>query len=224
VAANLKKPADKKDDKAVDKKEKKEGGGFSLDLKWILAGLGLVAITMGSVIIGIQLAPAKYTVIEKEKLVEKLPAKPGKTVPIVASQIVNLKGGRFLRFSVSLQFAKNEVLWPEGGGGSGGHGAKAPDPLEAHKDMMKDKIVLVASRFTAEQLLTVQGKEQLKNMIKGAINAELGHGGMGSHGGDHHSAIPAAVVVTTGGGGGGAAEEHPTPEVVNVFFTDFVIQ
>jgi flagellar basal body-associated protein FliL len=221
VAANLKKGAEKKtDDKATDKKEKKEGGGFSLDLKWILAGLGLVAITMGSVIIGIQLAPAKYTVVEKTKLVEKLPAKPGKTVPIAQGQIVNLKGGRFLRFSVSLQFAKNEKLWPEGGGGSGGHGSKAPDPLEAHKDMMKDKIVMVASRFSAEQLLTAQGKEDLKRLIKSTINAELGHS-LGGHGGDHHSAMPVAHL---GGGGGGGAEEHPSPEVVNVFFTDFVIQ
>lgn len=207
MAANLKKGADKKDDKAADKKDKKEGG-VSLDLKWILAGLGLVAITMGSVIIGIQLAPAKYTVIEKEKLVEKLPAKPGKTVSIVSGQIVNLKGGRFLRFSVSLQFAKDEALWPEGGGGSGGHGTKAPDPLEPHQAMMKDKIVMVASRFSAEQLLTTPGKEDLKRLIKNTINSEFGHGGMG---GAH-------------GGGGGDAQGGAKPEVVNVFFTDFVIQ
>lgn len=222
MAANLKKGAEKKDDKAADKKEKKEGG-VALDLKWILAGLGLVAITMGSVIIGIQLAPAKYTVIEKEKLVEKLPAKPGKTVAIMSGQIVNLKGGRFLRFSVSLQFAKNELLWPEGGGGSGGHGAKAPDPLEAHKDMIKDKIVMVASRFTADQLLTPQGKDDLKRLIKSTVNAELGHG-MAGGGSSHHSANQIAVETTFAGGGGGASEEHPTPEVVNVFFTDFVIQ
>ena len=209
MAANLKKGAEKKDDKAADKKEKQEGG-FALDMKWILAGLGLVAITMGSVIIGIQLAPAKYTVIKEKEFVEKLPAKPGKTVAMVAGQIVNLKGGRFLRFSVSLQFAKNEKLWPEGGGGSGGHGAaQAVNPLEPYEAMIKDKIVMVASKFTAEQLLTSQGKEQLKGAIKTAVNKELGHV---THASAH------------GGGGGGAAHEGETPEVVNVFFTDFVIQ
>jgi flagellar basal body-associated protein FliL len=207
MAANLKKGADKKDDKAADKKDKKEGGGFSLDLKWILAGLGLVAITMGSVIIGIQLAPAKYIQVEKTKLVEKLPTKPGPTTQIVTGQIVNLKGGRFLRFSVSLQFAKNEKLWPEGGGGGHGEGKKV-DPLEQYKAMMQDKIVMMAGRFTAEQLLTSDGKEQLKHMIRSAINHELGHD-LGGH---------------EGGGGGGGEEEHPAPEVINVFFTDFVIQ
>lgn len=201
MAANLKKGAEKKDEKAADKKEKKEGG-VGLDLKWILAGLGLVAITMGSVIIGIQLAPAKYIQVEKTKLVEKLPAKPGPTVGVVSGQIVNLKGGRFLRLSVSLQFAKNEKLWPEGGGGGHGEGKKV-DPLEQYKAMMQDKIVLMASRFTAEQLLTSEGKEQLKHMIKSAINHDLGH--------DME-------------GGGGGEEEHPAPEVLNVFFTDFVIQ
>jgi flagellar basal body-associated protein FliL len=87
--------------------------------------------------------------------------------------------------------------------------------------MIKDKIVMVASRFSAEQLLTPQGKDDLKRLIKSTINAELGHGMAGGHGGsDHHSANQVAL----SGGGGGAAEEHPTPEVVNVFFTDFVIQ
>jgi flagellar basal body-associated protein FliL len=203
VAANLKKTAEKKDDKAGDKKDKKEGG-VSLDLKWILAGLGLVAITMGSVIIGIQLAPAKYTVIKEKEFVEKLPAKPGITAQVVTGQIVNLKGGRFLRLSVALQFAKNEKLWPEGGGGGHGEGKKA-DPLEGYKAMMQDKIVMVASRFTAEQLLTADGKEQLKHMVKSAINREL-------------------TGATGHEGGGGGGEEHPTPEVVSVFFTDFVIQ
>ena len=54
----------------------------------------------GFPVIGIQLAPAKYTVIKEKEFVEKLPAKPGITAPIVQGQIVNLKGGRFLRLSV----------------------------------------------------------------------------------------------------------------------------
>ena len=56
------------------------------------------------------------------------------------------------------------------------------------------------------------------------INAELGHNLGGARGGDHHSSTQVAIAIAPqAGGGGGGGEEHPTPEVVNVFFTDFVI-
>ena len=194
MAANLKKLAEKKEEKKAAK------AGPSFDLKWVLAGLGLMAITMGSVIVGIQLAPNKLLVHEKEsvKYVEKI-VKPGPTRPVLSSQVVNLKGGRYLRFSVALQFEANEKLWPAGGGGSGGHGAAKPvDPVLPFEPMIKDLIVMKTSKYTAAQLLTVEGKEMLKNDIKASINHELG--------GDHHD------------------PEHPVPVVYKVFFTDFVIQ
>jgi flagellar basal body-associated protein FliL len=193
MAANLKKtPAEKKDDKAPAEKK-----GVSLDLKWVLAGLGLVAITMGSVIIGIQLAPGKVVVKEtvKREFVERI-IKPGPSRPMLVDQVVNLRGGRYLRFSCVLQFAANEKLFPEGGGGGEG---KKVDPLEQYEPLMKDAIVSAVSERSAEELLSPSGKEKLKEEIKKRINHELG--------------------------AGDAAEsaEHPVPEVIKVFFTNFVI-
>lgn len=223
MAANVKKSPEKKEASA-------EGGkkGFGLDLKWLLAAVGIGAIAMGGAIIGIQLAPAKFIVKEKETFVEKAPEKkvPGPTAPILTGQVINLKGGNFLRFSVAVQFVADEKLWPAGGGGSGGHGAKAVDPLERHYPMMKDLIVSMASKHTASELLSVSGKERLKDEIKNALNAEFGHevahapAGHAPAGGH----APAEGAGHGHGGGGGDAEEHPTPEVLRVFFTDFVIQ
>ena len=221
MAANLKKsPEDKKA-----KVEKAEGGSpkVNVDLKWILAGLGLVALTMGSVIIGIQLAPGKIVVRETTttKFVQRV-IKPGPVINVLQSQVLNLAGGRCLRLSVALQFVADEKLWPEGGGGSGGHGAAKPkDPLEAHYAMIKDTIVMTASKHSSADLLAPSGKEKLKEEIKRALNREFGHdvasvGGVhveGSHGahGDH------------GGGGGGEEAHASVPEVYKVYFTDFVI-
>lgn len=226
MAANIKKSLDKKEKGAADAGPKK-----GLDLKWILAAVGIGAIAMGGAIIGIQLAPAKVvTQIEtKTEFVEKLPAKPGPSVPMMSGQVVNLKGGRYLRFSCVLQFAANEQLWPTGGGGNGGHGAKAVNPLENYEAMMKDVIVTTASRHTASELLTLTGKERLKTEIKVALNHEMGVPG-------YEDAVPAAPAAAPaakpashgshghGGGGGHDEESKGPPEVIRVFFTDFVIQ
>lgn len=205
MAANLKKSPEEKKEKGKAADAERRGG---IDLKWIMAGLGLVAITMGSVIIGIQLAPGKVVIKETTKtmLVERI-VEPGPVVNVLQSQVLNLNGGRYLRLSVALQFVKNEKLWPDGGGGAGGHGAAKPkDPLENHHAMIKDTILTVVGRHTAAELLTPTGKEKLKDEVKMAINRELGHNVKGYH-----------------GGGGGGDEAPAVPEVYKVYFTDFVV-
>lgn len=217
MAANIKKALDKKEKGAADASPKK-----GMDLKWILAAVGIGAIAMGGAIIGIQLAPNKVIVheTERETFVEKLPAKPGPSIPMMAGQVVNLKGGHYLRFSCVLQFAANEKLWPAGGGGNHG-AAKAVNPLENYEAMIKDVIVTTVSKHTAAELLTLAGKDRLKTEIKVAVNRELGVPGY-----DEAPMAPAEAAPHGHGhgGGGGEHEMTATPEVIRVFFTDFVVQ
>jgi flagellar basal body-associated protein FliL len=225
LATNLKKPAEKDDKKSAEKVVKAAGaGGF--DVKWVLAGLGFIAITMGSVVFGVHIAQMMMTPKTQVRLVERI-IKPGPVVPVMASAVVNLKGGRYLRLSVALQFIANEKLWPSGGGGSGGHGAaKAVNPLEKYDALIKDSILGAAGGHSAEELLAPQGKEKLKREIRDRINAELKAASGGAD--DMHGALtPAApmVNVAMAGGGGGGEESHDPayPEVLKVYFTDFVI-
>ncbi|HEY9722502.1 MAG TPA: flagellar basal body-associated FliL family protein [Oscillatoriaceae cyanobacterium] len=191
MATNLKKTPEKKEEKAA----KAETKGVQFDLKWLLAGLGLVAITMGSVIIGIQLAPPKQVVVVKKQLVQKLPPKPGLTENIFSGAVVNLLGGHYLRFSVDLQFAADDKVFPPA---EGGEKKKAADPLAAWLPMIKDTIVSEASRHASDDLLTPAGKDHLKAEIQDALNKQF----------DGMKTDP----------------DTPEPEVIHVYFTDFVIQ
>ena len=219
MATNLKKPADKEEKKSAEKVVKAAGaGGF--DIKWALAGLGFIAITMGSVVFGVHIAQLMMKPETKTVLAERI-IKPGPVVPVLASQVVNLKGGRYLRMSVALQFIANEKLWPSGGGGSGGHGAAKPvNPLEKYEAMIKDTIISTVSSHSAAEILAPHGKEKLKKAIRDRVNAELKSSG----GGDdmHHGAVRVEVAMA-GGGGGGDSHDPAYPEVLKVYFTDFVI-
>lgn len=220
MATNLKKPADKEDKKSAEKVVKAAGSGGGFDIKWALAGLGFIAITMGSVVFGVHIAQLMMKPETKTVLVERI-IKPGPVVPVLASQVVNLKGGRYLRLSVALQFIANQKLWPDGGGGSGGHGAAKPvNPLAKYEAMMKDTIISVVGSHSAEELLAAHGKEKLKKEIRDRLNAELKAAG----GADdmHHGALSVEVAMA-GGGGGGESHDPDHPEVLKVYFTDFVI-
>lgn len=190
MATNLKKTPEKKEDKPA----KAETKGVQFDLKWLLAGLGLVAITMGSVIIGIQLAPPKQVVVVKKQLVQKLPPKPGLTENIFTGQVVNLQGGHYLRFSTDLQFAADDKVFPP----ASGEKKKGADPLAAWLPMIKDTIVSESSRHASSDLLTPEGKDHLKSEIQDALNKQF----------DGLRTDP----------------DQPEPEVIHVYFTDFVIQ
>lgn len=219
MATNLKKPAEKEDKKSMEKVVKAAGsGGF--DVKWVLAGLGFIAITMGSVVFGVHIAQMMMTPKTHVKLVERI-IKPGPVVPVMSAAVVNLKGGRYLRLSVALQFIANENLWPTGGGGSGGHGAAKPvNPLEKYDALIKDAILVAAGAHSAEELLAPHGKEKLKKEIRDRINAELKAANGGAD--DMHGALQVEVAMA-GGGGGGDSHDPAYPEVLKVYFTDFVI-
>lgn len=207
MAANLKNapPAGKKDDKGAGKPEKER---WSPDWKWVALGLGFALTSIGATVLGVHFYAQNFLVKEvtKKEYVLKMPAKPGPSVSLFTTQVVNLKGGRFLRFSVVLQYAANEHLWPTGGGGSSGHGSsKAVNPLEKFEPLMKDVVVSTISRHSATELLDTEGRERLKAKIKANINHE----------------IKAAFGASEGHGD--AEEGSPLPEVMRVFFTEFVV-
>lgn len=212
MAANLKNapPAGKKDDKGSGKPEKER---WSPDWKWVALGLGFALTSIGATVLGVHFYAQNFLVKEvtKKEYVLKMPPKPGPSVPLFATQIVNLKGGRYLRFSIVLQYAADEHLWPTGGGGSGGHGGGKPtNPLEKYEPLMKDVVVSTISRHSAAELLEPEGREQLKMKIKANINHELkaAFGGAESMGDGH---------------GDSAQEGAALPEVLRVFFTEFVV-
>ena len=200
MATNLKQ---KGGDKKPAKEEKPASAGIQLDLRWILAGLGLIVITMGSVILGVYLAPNKIIVqeTEREVPVEKLPVKlvPGPSIPIALGEVVNLKDSHFLRFSVVFQFVASDKLFPP----AAGEKKKGSNPLDSYMPMMKDAIVSAASRHASEDLMSLQGKDKLKEEIKRDVNHEF-----------QAYADPDPQ----------KAAANPVPEVLRVFFTDFVIQ
>jgi flagellar basal body-associated protein FliL len=199
MVATLTRPAEKPSSKGPDKPPAPEKP--QVDLKWVLAALGLAVITMGSVVIGIQLAPNKILIKEQSsiQLVERI-IKPGPTFQVMQGQVLNLQGGRYLRMSVALQFVENHDLWTPHN--PGGHGASKPtDPVAPYSAMLKDVIISTASRHNAPELLALDGKERLKESLKLAINREW-QSTHGAHGNGHTA----------------------NPEVYRVYFTDFVIQ
>ncbi|MEB3285155.1 MAG: flagellar basal body-associated FliL family protein [Candidatus Sericytochromatia bacterium] len=225
MAENLKK----------DGKEEKKKGGMSPDLKWLALGFGFAVTTVGATFLGVHfyvsqfmLAKAKMVAEEQAKEAAKKHVRhPGPLLPLLNTQIVNLKGGRFLKFSVSLQFLANDALWPPGGGGS--HGAKKADPLEKYMPFFKDTTIETIVTFTADDLKNEAGRSSLRKKIKDNINSQMKklYGPLPTpkatpkpegeeteaHGEEH-------------GGGGGGDEHHgpePLPEVINVFFTEFVV-
>jgi len=121
--------------------------------------------------------------------------------------IVNLsENATFLKTTILVEYDPS-VLQPKGGehGGEasgGGHGsgggeegaAKAgglPAALEKRKPMINDAVIRVLSSKRATDVLTSEGKEQLKQELIEAINEAIG------------------------------LEEGP---VVNIYFTEFIIQ
>ena len=211
MAANLKNapPAGKKDEKASGKPEKER---WSPDWKWVALGLGFALTSIGATVLGVHFYAQNFLVQTKveKQYVLKMPPKPGPSAPLITTGIVNLKGGRYLRYSVVLQYAANEHLWPTGGGGSGGHGSGKPtNPLEKYEPLMKDVVVSTISRHSAAELLEPEGRENLKAKIRANINHEIkaAFGAAEGHGDGH----------------GDAAEGQALPEVLRVFFTEFVV-
>jgi flagellar basal body-associated protein FliL len=228
MAENLKK----------DGKDDKKKGGMSPDLKWLALGFGFAVTTVGATFLGVHFYVSQF-MLAKAKMVAEEQAKeaaeknkkhikmPGPILPLLTTQIVNLKGGRFLKFSVSLQFAANDVLWPPGGGGSGG--AKKVDPLEKYLPFLKDTTIETIVTFTAEELKNEAGRNAMRQQIKDNINSRMkklyGPPPTPKPTPKPEGEEDASAEEDHGGGGGGDAGHgpEPLPEVLNVFFTEFVV-
>lgn len=209
MAANLKNnPGSGKKDEQRPAGVKPEKERFSPDWKWVALGLGFACTSIGATFLGVHFYVQNFLVKEKTRTeyVEKLPPKPGPTQPLFTTQIANLKGGRFLRYSVVLQFAANEALWPAGGGGAHGS-SKLGNPIEKFEPLMKDVVVATVSKHTAVELLEPNGREALKGEIMRAINSEM----IKVYGGGNNSR------------GDSGEESEALPEVLRVFFTEFVV-
>jgi flagellar basal body-associated protein FliL len=229
MAENLKK----------DGKDEKKKGGMSPDLKWLALGFGFALTTVGASFLGVHfyvsqfmIAKAKAAAEEEAKLHKPKVRSAGPSVPLLNSQIINLKGGRYLKFSIVLQYVQDDVLWPPGGGGNAG--AKKVDPLEKYGAFMKDVTIETIAGYSAEELKTDAGRSRLRTKIRDNLNAKLKEvfGPPPAPPGQHAPAAPAekkaeeAPAEEGEGGGGNEGEHHgppPLPEVMNVFFTEFVV-
>lgn len=199
MATNLKQ--DKKAEARAAKGEKGEGGRrLPVSLQWLLAIAGLAVITMCSVIVGVKLSIDYFTNQTKThtQYVKEIPPKPGPIFAIVNDQVVNLNGGRYLRFAVAMQFAQDDKVFPKGEGEG-----KKVSPLDPYEALIKDTIVTITSKHTANNLLDPSGKDHLKEEIKASINQQM-----------------KALAVDPDDPD---AKAHSVPMVYKVFFTSFVI-
>jgi flagellar FliL protein len=83
--------------------------------------------------------------------------------------IVNLKiKGSFLKADIQLVFADASIL--EGGGGKHGGGGS----LDNEIPKIRDVIILILSSKEAREVLSIEGKEQLREEILTGVNEVLG--------------------------------------------------
>lgn len=194
MASNLKKAADKAPSAEAPKAQR---ASVPFDLKWLLAIVGFVGLTAGSVVLGISVAPIRTHVETREVPVAEAPMDPGPSFNLINDQVVNLKGGGFLRFSMVVQFAHDEAAFPADGGG--GHGGGGGNPVAAYEPALKDAALSAVAHLSRAEAADVAVKERLK----AAMAKELDHALAGSagHGGD-----------------------QPRPRVFKVYFTSWVAQ
>lgn len=100
--------------------------------------------------------------------------------------IVNLsKSNSFLKVKMLIEFDPTHLHGDDGHGGGGAYGgggsgggdaapAGLPGVLGEKEPMIRDAIIRVLSSKTAEQILTVEGKEELKEELVEAINEMAG--------------------------------------------------
>lgn len=95
----------------------------------------------------------------------------------------DINSRRYLKVNVAVELTKSPHdpdlnAAPTGGGGHGGHGAAAPNPMEIiekemsqYKPAIRDAIISILSSKTGEELANVAGKEISKEQIEDAVNA-----------------------------------------------------
>jgi flagellar basal body-associated protein FliL len=171
-----------------------------VDLKWLLMALAMAVIVFSSVVMGVKFSVDHFTnqTHTVTQFVKEMPPKPGPILPIVTDQVVNLAGGRFLRFTAAIQFVEDPAVFAE----AGGEGKKV-SPIANYEALIKDAIVTVTSRHSADDLLNLTGKEKLKDELRTAINAQ--------------------IKTISDGREEAEIKLHPAPKVYKIYFTSFVI-
>jgi flagellar FliL protein len=98
--------------------------------------------------------------------------------------------------------------------------AKVPDQLKARMPEIRNAVLLLLSSKKAEELATLEGKNQLRAEVRGAVNRSLGI----------ETPAPAAPKEAVGAVGEAQASEpaksgeEPAAGVLDVLLTSFVIQ
>jgi flagellar FliL protein len=132
---------------------------------------------------------------------------PPMFVTLTPAFVVNLAGENddYLQVAIDLKVADSKV----------------PDRIKAHDPEIRNAILLLLSSKHREELVTLEGKNQLRQDIRAGVNAAIGieapqpaapGEGTAAVGEAHASETPAA-----------AADEHPAG-VLDVLLTSFVIQ
>lgn len=206
MASNLK--------KAPEKAPAAEGGkparaAVPFDLKWLFAIVGFVGLTAGSVVLGLSLAPMRT--ITREVAVDIPKPDPGPSFPLVADQVANLKGGGFLRYSLVVQFEKNEELFPAAGGKEGGK----TSPLADYEAALRDATLSAVGELTRAQAADVAQKQRFKETLKQALNAAIGWniGADGQVRDRNGKPVPSTALA-----------DIKLPRVHQVYFTNWVAQ
>lgn len=190
--------------------KKPPSGGGGLNMKVIMAAVGIALISSVSSFVAIRFAMPRQVIIEKhivtekgkvvqDKHEEKAHVAPPEAYPI-GEFIVNLSepGRRYLKTSVTLLVAgeapHGDEKKKEGGGGHGGGGdAEGDSAIKAamapYEALYKDTIITTLSRQTIARLQAPGGWAMVKDELKVALNRSV-----------------------------------PDKKIVGVLFTDFIIQ
>ena len=176
--------AEKKDDK----KDKKEGEASEEGAP--KKGKKKLVIIIAAVLVLVLVGGGAFMFLGKKAPTPEEAGKeaeePEKHLETVAleSIIVNLsENASFLKVKMILEFDPKVVLrvkgahGGEGGGGAGGEGEKAgglPGILGEREAQIRDAIIRIMSSKKAEEVLTKDGKEQLKQELIEAINEATG--------------------------------------------------
>lgn len=124
--------------------------------------------------------------------------------------LLNLKDKTWLKVSLALGIAEGAELHGAGGGGGHGGGGATDDPK------MRDIIIRVLTSKTLDDIMSPEGKEQLKRDILHALNAAYGEHDTESKHDDESS--------KEGTDGKDESETEITGPFLEVYFTAFSYQ
>lgn len=146
-----------------------EGTPKKSKLKLIIIIVVVLLLVVGGVL---------FFVLGGQKKEEKPAEEPVITEQLEASKllpfVVNLKGGKnFLKLTMMVEYdvsllGKDVVV-----GESGDEGVPLPQPLFERLPMMRDAVLTVLSSKSSNFLLTVEGKETLKEELIESLNEAL---------------------------------------------------